>query len=201
MKQSSSSWVLPAIALVIIGFLLLRWYNMRTETVAEPINFAEGVQIENLSQDELDSVAQGADDVETAPLTTPQMAEGQTDEESSQEGNMDEAAVMSGGVIRYNVEGDKVLFNVFAQAPEMTEGMYQVWLREVEGEGLKKAFTLEMGKGGWSGSAAAPTSSLPFEIVVSKEMTDDDALETVLLEGTIEKPAEMASPEATPSAE
>lgn len=185
-------YVFPVIALLIVVFLLFRWYSDRTDTVTKPVEFGEGVEIENLSENELSSVLKGSSDVATVEMSAAAQESSETPESAT-------------GVIRYDIQEDKVLFSVLAQVPELDEGMYQVWLKQIDGEGMKKAFTLEMGKGGMMGSAALSTELLPFEVVVSKEMNaNDDTVESVLLKGVIEKPVDASAsptPVATPEAE
>lgn len=179
-------YIFPAIALLIVVFLLYRWYDMRNGQVDKPVQFGEGIEIENLSETELSSVLRGASDVQTVALESPAV-ENSTEPASS-------------GVIRYDIEDSKVKFSVMADLPELDAGTYQVWLKEVNGEGTRKAFNLEVGKGGMMGSAAVDTNLLPFEVVVSKEMSvADDTIEEVLLRGVIEKPVD-ASASPTPIA-
>lgn len=179
-------YIFPAVALLIVIFLLYRWYDMRNGQATRPIEFGEGVEIENLSQTELGSVLRGAEDVQTIEL---------------QPENQADAETTAAGVIRYDVEDDKIRFSVMAELPELAQGAYQVWLKEIGGNGIRKAFSLEPGKGGMTGSAAVSTELLPFEVVVSKEENvADDTLESILLKGMIEQTPE-ASPSPTPAME
>lgn len=178
-------YVFPLVALLVVIFLLYRWYDMRTEQAVKPVEFGEGVEIENLSENELGSVLRGANDVTTVDLQNIQP----------------EGAEPATGVIRYDVVDNKVLFSVMAELPELEQGAYQVWLKEINGNGSRKAFSLEVGKGGMMGSASVATELLPFEVVVTKEMNvADETMEEVLLKGVIENAKEAsASPEASPS--
>jgi hypothetical protein len=160
-------FVFPALAVLIILFLGYRWYNLRTARTPEISKFGEGVEIEDLTAAEQDSVRRGVGDFKSVTLR----GEGETL-----------------GTVRYEIKDGKVRFSVTAMLPELTAGQYQVWLKQVGGEGIKPAFVLEDSKSGYMGSAAIDESSLPFEIVVSKEQRPDSTMEEVLLRGTIEKP-------------
>ena len=67
-----SPYIFPLIVLVIIFFLVYRWYSLRGQQKAENAEFGEGIQIENLSEEEAEGVTTGVGDVETAPLEAPE---------------------------------------------------------------------------------------------------------------------------------
>jgi hypothetical protein len=127
---------------------------------------SDGVEIENLDPSEASNFLKGASDYRTVEL-------------DGEEGML--------GEVRYEIKDERISFSVSAVLPQLSEGEYQVWLKEVDGEGMRKALTLEYLKGGYIGSAAISAETLPFEIVVSKEMTSDAELEEVLLKGVIEE--------------
>lgn len=164
-------FVFPVAAFVIVAVLAFRWYNLQTEPQGETSStFAEGVQIEDLTEDERNQVLLGAGDFETVELV-----------------NSDEAADDMMGQIRYELKDGKVRFSVMAGLPELSTGQYQVWLKDIESDAVRKAFVLEFMKGGHQGSAAISEKVLPFEVIVSEEMVDDDQIEKVLMQGTISK--------------
>jgi len=171
-------FIFPLIVLGIVIFLLFRWYQMRTNGVDEKLSFGEGIEIEDLSGDELDSVMQGGESIKTVELQP---------ETTSQQDKTDS------GVIRYEVVNNRVAFSVITQLPEPTEGVYQVWLKDINSNEMQKAFVLEPGKGGFMGGAAVSTDLLPFEVVVSQEKADDDVIEQVILRGRLENIAEEAT--------
>jgi hypothetical protein len=160
-------FVFPLAALLLVGVLAVRWYNLRNQQVGQVSEFAEGVEIENLSESEREKVMRGAGDGELVNLQK------ETDDET----------VM--GELRYELGDDKVLFTVNATLPELTEGMYQVWLKDVDSDSMKKAFVLEMGKGGYTGSASISKDTVPFEVIVSKEMTDDQTWKQLCFEAKL----------------
>ncbi len=172
-------FIFPAIVFLIVAFLVWRWYDLRAERAAQRLDFGEGVEIENLSDAEQEAVRTGAGDFETVALERTESADGQ-----APLAGMENAA----GVFRYEVQDDRVVFSVMAELPESSDGMYQVWLKEVDGETTRKAFSLEMGKGGYEGSAAVASELLPFEVLVTKEMTDDETAEAVILRGVVNAP-------------
>jgi hypothetical protein len=157
-------FVFPVAALVLVAFLAFRWYGQQTTRTGEISEFGEGIAIEELSNSELDSVIKGTGDYKTVAL----------------EGGED---VLGG--IRYEIADGKVRFSVSASLPELETGMYQVWLKATDSEAIKKAFRLEYAKGGFMGSAAISEETVPFEVLVSREMSDDDTLEEIVLRGVI----------------
>jgi len=157
-------FVFPVAALFLVAFLAFRWYGQRTEQTGEISEFGEGIEIEELSSSELDSVIKGVGDFKTVEL----------------EGGEDGL-----GGVRYEIANDRVTFSVSASLPELEEGVYQVWLKAIDSEATRKAFNLEYAKGGFMGSAAISDETLPFEVLVSREKSDDDSLEEVVLRGVI----------------
>lgn len=163
-------FVFPAAALLIVAFLAFRWYGQRTAQSDIASKLDEGVQIEELSETERSSVMRGAGDYKSVNL------------ESAEP--LDQPGV---GQVRYEIADGKVKFSVFGTLPELEQGHYQVWLKDVNSEVVKKAFVLEYTKSGYTGSAAISQDVLPFEVLVTREMTDDDTPEDVVLRGVIEK--------------
>jgi len=157
-------YIFPLVVLSVVFLLVFRWYNMRTQKL-EQDSFAEGVEIENLSEDELAKSINGVGDYSSVNLSP--------ESEDSQ------------GVVRYEVKDGKVRFSVIANLPEL-DGDYQVWLKEVDGEAMREVFTLVSGKGGYVGSAALPAELLPFEVIVSEKTDMTEALKTNVLRGAIE---------------
>ncbi len=156
-------FIFPTIALLLVLFLAFRWYNLRTKRQQEQEE--QQVQIENLTEEEMDQIVQGTDDVETVEL---------------------EGGATASGQIRYDVKEDKVLFSVHANLEKLDQGQYQVWLQGADDQ-LSKAFVLEYSKGGYMGSASVSLEDLPLEVVVSREMqSEDDTLEEEVLRGEIQ---------------
>lgn len=155
-------FIFPTIALLIVLFLAFRWYNLRTKRDQDTAQ--EQIQIENLTDQEMSEVVNGAPDIATVNLQGESTASGQ---------------------VRYRVREDKVLFSVNASLEELTAGDYQVWI-QVGDEKPQSAFVLEYGKGGYMGSASVSSELLPFDIIVSQEEnTADQMLETEIMRGTV----------------
>lgn len=164
-----SPYILPALVFGVVLLLVFRWYNNRTQPVSSGELFGEGVQIEDLSDQDARSVISGtAKDIKTVQL---QSGEGVPEESSA--------------MVRYEIKDDKVRFSVIANMPD--DETYTVWLKEVGGTAMREAFTLEMGKGGLVGSAALPANLLPFEVLISTQTDAQDALEQPLYSGIIEQ--------------
>jgi hypothetical protein len=160
-------FVFPLVALIIVVFLAYRWYNLNTANRTGQINdVGEGVEIEDLSEAERNNIVRGVGDFKQVELKTAP-------------GN-DEAA----GGIRYEVKDGKVRFSVTADLPTIAGGRYQVWIKSGD-QPTQKAFILEATKGGYLGSAAVSATELPLEITVTREMTDDDTMESTILLGNI----------------
>ena len=157
-------YIFPLVVLSVVFLLVFRWYGMRTQRLEQDL-FAEGVEIENLSEGELVKSINGVGDYDSVELSS--------ESEDSR------------GVIRYEIKDDKVGFSVMANLPESDED-YRVWLKEVDGEAMREVFTLVEGKGGYVGSAALPSALLPFEVIVSEEIDAMDVMETNILKGVIE---------------
>jgi hypothetical protein len=159
-------FLFPAIALLIVLFLGYRWYAAQTVSPAGQISDnGEGVKIEDLSAEEVKKI-NGAKDLPTVDL---------------------KGAGEVAGQVRYEVRDGRVNFTVSADLPELTEGQYQVWLKKTDSEARTKVFVLENNKAGYMGSASVAADMLPFEVIVSKEMTDDNQLEVTVLSGVIQK--------------
>ncbi|MBW7955290.1 hypothetical protein H3C66_01000 [Patescibacteria group bacterium] len=162
-------FIFPALALAIVVFLGYRWYTSQTARPTGQISdFGEGVEIEELSSEQLDKLkVTGAQDVPSVNLTGD--AEGV-------------------GQVRYEIADGKVAFTISAALPAPKAGeLYQVWLKDADSEDRQKAFVLEAGKGGYVGWGAVPEDTLPFEVIVTKETNNDDQLEEVQLRGTIQR--------------
>lgn len=152
-------FIFPLVASVIVLFLAMRWFSMQTDRPGE-IN--EGVQIEDLTAAEEDTILRGAGDFKQTDL---QGEEAQGD-------------------VRYEIADERVRFSVMADLPEPeAPAFYQVWI--ISNDTLSKAFRLEVSKGGYAGTAAVAQGALPFQVVVTQEQTDDAQMETEIMRGTI----------------
>ena len=160
-------FVFPTAAIILVVILAFRWYRLRNDQIGKISEFAQGIEIEDLTEAERNSTLSGVKDIETLQL------------QSEQE--------LAMGEVRYEFSDDKVRFSVTTTLPEEEVAHYQVWLKEVDGQAIRKAFALEMLKGGYIGSAAISAQTLPFEIIVSKEMVDDNLMEQILLRGVLEE--------------
>lgn len=160
-------YIFPAIALAFLLFLSYRWYSLRTQRDSSITPFEEGVAVESLSQDDAQQILRGVGDLKTVELTGSQPT--------------------ANGEVRYEIKDGRVRFSVQADLPVLKAGIYQVWLKEVGTDAKKKAFTLEYGKAGYIGTASVAESSLPFEVVVTKEAQDASDMGEVMLSGRINK--------------
>ncbi|MDQ5951839.1 MAG: hypothetical protein QG639_1120 [Patescibacteria group bacterium] len=175
--QRFTPYIFPLIVLAIVFFLVYRWYNMRSQ----PTDLAsgEGIEIENLTDEDVDSIIRGTGDFQTAPL--------ERTEDSTSE-------VEGVGSIRYEIKDGRVRFSVSADLPE-PESPYNVWIRTAGSDNLTNAFSLELGKGGYMGTAAVSEDQLPLEVIVSQASDKNEVMNQVILKGTVEQEAtEAASP-------
>lgn len=175
-------YIFPLIVVVIVFFLVYRWYSLNTQRGGQRSDLTEGIQVENLSPEQVQKVLKGSKDVATAKLQPAEAAK------PDQVGS---------GSIRYEISGGKVNFTVSADLAE-TAQQYHVWVRSQDGDDLTDAFVLEMGKGGYTGSAAVPEDLLPLEVIVSTSDKKSEVLQSAVLQGVIAAPA--PSPTATPGA-
>ncbi len=161
-------FVFPFIAFLIVIFLAVRWYNSKTHRPDGQIpDFASDVKIEDLSQAQVDQMKnQSAKDEKTVEMT----------------GNSDVK-----GQIRYDIHDGKVFFSVYANLPQLTQGYYQVWLKQVDGDARRKAFQLQFTKSGYVGSAAIASSTLPFEVLVTQQNKENEPTGAVILTGVLPK--------------
>lgn len=175
-------YLLPLVVLSVVFFLVFRWYNTRTDQ-AEPELFGEGVQIENLSEEELQETVSGSDDLETVELeqVAPEQVPTETDEPAEPT-----QPRMAEGVIRYNVQDDRARFSVVATLPMGEMQNYQVWIQDVDGEDSRHVFALTQQKGGFLGSASIPVDQLPLEVLVTRG--SETELGEVLLRGQLAAP-------------
>lgn len=158
-------FVFPAAAFLVVLFLAYRWYSLQSQLDGSVSSAAEGITIEDLTETERDNVLTGVGDFETVA--------------------MESQDPQAQGQVRYEIKDGKMNFSVMSGLPELTSGQYQVWLRDIDSQTERKAFKLEFSKGGYLGTAAVSAEVLPFEVVVSREETDDDQMETVLLQGKV----------------
>jgi hypothetical protein len=163
--QKIYPYIFPVVALFFVLLLLFRWYSLRTQREGMTSLLNDQVTIEELSADDERGLMVGTGDYSTVELKgeDPTML----------------------GEVRYEVTDGQLLFSVDATLPFISSGRYQVWLRQPEGAAQRKAFALSYGKAGYIGSASVDASTLPLEVVISRELTDDSLLEEVLLTGTM----------------
>lgn len=166
-------YVFPLLVFLLVFFLVFRWFQLRSQRANNELNFSEGIQIENLSEDEQRSMLQGAGDFDTVELS-------QETSEDSDDAMMQSKAT---GVIRYEMVDGKVRFSVIVTAMGTDE--YHVWLHDTDTNELSPAFDLVEGKGGLVGTAAISTDLLPVEVVVSTSSDKSTALENVVLRGML----------------
>jgi hypothetical protein len=164
-------YIFPLIVIAIVFFLVYRWYSLRGQQNAENGQYGEGIEIENLTEDDADSILRGTGNLQTAPLT---QDEGST------------AQVPGAGAIRYEIQDGRVRFSISADLPDPITP-YTVWIRTVGSDNLTQAFTLFMGKGGYMGTAALSEELLPLEVIVSQATNKSEVLDQVILRGTINK--------------
>lgn len=157
-------YIFPAVALLFVLFLLFRWYMVRTQREGMVSLLNDEVAIETLGSEAYQGLT-GMGDYQAADLT---------DEDGRPMGE-----------VRYEVVEDQLHFTVSTALPRLSSGRYQVWLRQAESEAQRKAFVLEYGKAGYTGSASIDAGTLPLEVIVSRETSDDAVPETVLLRGTM----------------
>ncbi|MDA1079095.1 MAG: hypothetical protein O2840_00160 [bacterium] len=167
-------YVFPLLVFLLVFFLVFRWFQLRNQRANNELNFSEGIQIENLSEDEQRSMLQGAGDFDTVELAQENAAEGDGAAMEKPEAT---------GLIRYEVVDNKLRFSVIVTA--MGNEEYHAWLHDTDTNELSHAFDLVAGKGGLVGTAAISTDLLPVEVVVSTSADKATVLENVVLRGML----------------
>jgi hypothetical protein len=176
-------YIFPLIVIVIVFFLVYRWYSIRTQRDSQQADFGEGIQIENLSPEQLQNVMRGSRDISTTQL---------------EPGDSEKAASVGRGAIKYEIANNRVNFTVSADLPQGTD-TFRVWVRSQDGDDLTEAFILETGKGGYMGSASIPQDRLPLEVMVSTASQKSEVMGNVLMKGVIAAPAVSPTPTAKPA--
>lgn len=169
-------YIFPALVVIIVVFLITRWYDRRGEIS----DYGEGIEIENLSEEELSDVLSGVGDYTTVPLeeVVPQVtdsADPDTQEPAS--------AQPLNGVLRYEIEGSRVKLSVIASGAENDN--YYVWLQPEGTTEPKQAFALTEGKGGLIGSGAFSVEQLPVDVMITRGMSLDEDMGNVVLKGRV----------------
>lgn len=163
-------YIFPLLVFLLVFFLIFRWFQLRSERANNELNFSEGIQIENLSEDQQRTMLQAAGDYDTVNLSP----------EASDDAMVKQDVT---GVIRYEVTDGKVLFSVIVTAMQTDE--YHVWLHDTDTNELSPAFDLVAGKGGLVGTAAINSDLLPVEVVVSTSSDKTKVLDNVVLRGIL----------------
>lgn len=166
-------YIFPVLVILVVIFLITRWYGKRGQ-ISE---YGEGIQIENLSEEELQDALSGVGDYTTVPLEQYQ---------SDVPKPTGTVQTPSTGSIRYEVDEDKVKLSVIVQTNDSIDNYY-VWLKTEGSEKATQAFVLSQGKGGLVGSGAFSADQLPVEVLVGKGSGLRDDMSNVVLRGKIAK--------------
>ena len=168
-------YIFPLLVFLLVFFLIFRWFQLRSQRANNELNFSEGIQIENLSEDEQRSILQGAGDYDTVELSPAATGEADAQEAITQP--------KVSGVIRHETIDGKIPFTVIVTGSE--EVVYNVWLRDPDTNELSPAFDLVAGKGGLVGTAAIGVDLLPVEVIVSISTDKNRVLDEVVLRGLL----------------
>lgn len=193
-------YIFPAAALLVVIFLTFRWYSQNTTGIGQISEFAEGVEIEQLTDDEQAIVSRGLGDIKTVQLERVDKGDltAESDLETATESALvEESSKYAGatGQVRYEVVDGRVRFSVIASLPYLSENtttVYQVWLKDVNSDAVRKAFVLEYSKAGYVGSAAISADTLPFEVMISELTAGMDTLTNPILRAVIEQEEEVS---------
>lgn len=161
-------YIFPAVVVLIVAFLVFRWYADRSRVIPD---VGEGIAIENLSEEELKNAISGVGDYKTIQLDEVEPS--------------DAPAETLSGVVRYEIENDKVKLSVIAEAGDPS-GVYYVWLQPNGSTTPKRAFMLVANKGGLVGSGALSVDQLPLNVLVTRGDTLEEDMKNVVLKGRVE---------------
>lgn len=161
-------YIFPAVVVLIVAFLVFRWYADRSRVTPD---VGEGIAIENLSEEELKNAISGVGDYKTVQLDELEPA--------------DAPAETLSGVVRYEIENDKVKLSVIAEAGDPSTDYY-VWLQPSGSATPKRAFMLLANKGGLVGSGALSVDQLPLNVLITRGDSLEDDMKNVVLKGRVE---------------
>ncbi|MBQ6449695.1 hypothetical protein IJJ08_02215 [bacterium] len=156
--------ILPIVALALVAFLGMRWYRSREVSdlqTPEVASSAPIVPLKDANREALENLRRGIGDYEAVNLN----ATGQN----------------AHGEVRYQFQGDQVLFSVNANLPTDSEEVYHAFVKTAEDDTWRDLGSLELNKGGLLISDSLPKAQLPITIEIRHD-------EQVVLTGTINAP-------------
>jgi len=180
-------FIFPSVALLIVLFLLFRWYVMNTQRRGQINSNDLKTQVEELLPGSTFSTPTPGASGSTRPSFKPAAPDLKT---VTLEPIASSSAVVESpqGSVRYSIQGQQLNFSVFADLPTLTTGQYQVWVQPSNEAQPAKAFVLSTEKGGYTGSSSLSVTQLPAEVIVSYEHTNTGKVGQTILKGQLEKP-------------
>lgn len=188
-------FILPLVVLIILGVVFWRWVQNNSNEPAIS-DSAASVQVMEVDQATTTELARGASDVPTVEMTSPEDAP--------------EAADNSSARIRYQIKDNAVSLLVLASLatrvqaarqaaqneattagevqPTPSDPKYIVWFKPAGQETLTRAFELEVGKGGFMGTASVSLDALPMTVYITTAETMADVPANTWFEATIPAP-------------
>ena len=158
--------ILPIVALALVAFLGMRWYRSREVSdlqTPEVASSAPIVPLNDANREALENLRRGIGDYEAV--------------------NLDATGQNAHGEVRYQFQGDHVLFSVNANLPTDNDEVYHAFVKTAENDTFRDLGSLEFSKGGLIVSDSLPKSGLPLTIEIRQG-------DHVILTGTINAPEE-----------
>ncbi len=143
-------FILPALAVAIVVFFAVRWYQQKTAASLPAPEISAGAEIEELSVAELESLekmSRGVGNYESLDLSV-------TDNQSQAQGE-----------VRFEKKENKVYFTISANLPDIKTG-YRLWLKPNDSPEFYSSKVLTYGKGGWIVVTAVSQDKLPLSLEV-----------------------------------
>ena len=168
-------YIFPALVLLLVIFLIVRWQSKKGQIS----DYGEGIQIENLSEEELKNALSGVGDYTTVPLEQPSISPEASEDQTTVQPTLT-------GVVRYEIVDGKVKLSVIAQSEDESSSYY-VWLQPEGAEAPQQAFALSLNKGGLIGSGAFSADQLPVDVLVTRGSSLGENLSNVVLRGRVEQ--------------
>jgi hypothetical protein len=155
-------FVLPLIALILIIIIVSRWYRGQTNNSIATPEYTEGLEIENLSQSELEAlenIKQGLGDYQKVDFTG-----------------------VYTGEVRYEVKEDRLFLSITANLPE-TAAAYTLWL--TSGATTTRSNDLTLSKTGYHTALVTTIDKLPLTLIISEDTANAATPSKELLRATV----------------
>ncbi len=159
-------YLLVFLVVFILGILFFRWRAANRPT---PQITPEGISVENLTEDEAQSLIKGTQDYQEVSF-----------EPSSSEPAM--------GSVRYFIKDGQLKFSAITQLSSKNDLDYVLWVRSLNSGDFKQVARLKLVKGGMIGSGSLSIQALPIEVIISTAQSPEEVLNQAVMTAIIPAP-------------